>query len=235
MDQDWITIARATARGRREKRWAKRGTQLYRHFDAAGVLLYVGISLSTVHRLSQHRDDSHWFDQIKRVEIEHFPTRKQAEIAEQVAILTEAPLHNIRQNESVLRREYDLADSYKAAVDSRHLLRSRLDEFDAQDRSVTENLPPKYGEAVCAWPGCGRAFTKRMNRQKFCGNPECGKNAKKEYMATCPGCGDEFVSTKQQKKWCDLSCCHRFNARKRKQQLADAFACEPIEPEKLAA
>lgn len=30
--------------------------QLYRHYDPAGALLYIGISLSAVARLSQHGD-----------------------------------------------------------------------------------------------------------------------------------------------------------------------------------
>jgi hypothetical protein len=211
-------------------------TQLYRHFDANGCLLYVGISLNTVKRLAEHRQDSRWFNQIARVEIEHFPSRKQAMMAEQVAILTEGPLHNIQQNSSLLRREYELTP-YKTAGDSRHLLRSRLDEFDEQDRSVVKTRPPENGEAVCAWPGCGRLFKKRTNNHKFCGNPECRKSGKKEYTATCPGCGDEFVSHMPQQKWCDQSCHNRFKSREKKQTRTStpAFACEPIEAEKLAA
>jgi hypothetical protein len=43
---------------------------LYRHFDKDGTLLYVGISLSAINRLGQHKDNAHWFSSIKRVEIE---------------------------------------------------------------------------------------------------------------------------------------------------------------------
>jgi hypothetical protein len=66
-------------------------TELYRHFDAAGKLLYVGISLSTVVRLAQHRLESEWFDRVVHITIERFPTRIEAMIAERVAILKEAP------------------------------------------------------------------------------------------------------------------------------------------------
>lgn len=70
-------------------------TQLYRHFDKNGVLLYVGISLCTVQRLSQHGDGSHWFYNIAHVTIETFPTRSAAVKAEKHAIKTERPLHNL--------------------------------------------------------------------------------------------------------------------------------------------
>jgi len=68
---------------------------LYRHFDKNGVLLYVGISLSAINRLGQHKDNSHWFNEIKRVDIEIFKTREEVREAEKKAILKENPLHNI--------------------------------------------------------------------------------------------------------------------------------------------
>ena len=58
---------------------ADRGCALYRHFTADGTLLYVGISLSALNRLGQHRQNAEWFDKIARVEIEHFPTRAAAQ------------------------------------------------------------------------------------------------------------------------------------------------------------
>ena len=70
-------------------------TCLYRHFDAEGHLLYVGISLSHLQRLGQHRSNAHWFDRIERVEIERFPSRKEAKAAEDKAIFEENPECNI--------------------------------------------------------------------------------------------------------------------------------------------
>jgi hypothetical protein len=70
---------------------------LYRHFDAGGVLLYVGVALSPTYRLSQHRDNSHWFDKIACVEIEQFADRQAALSAERHAIVAENPLHNKRR------------------------------------------------------------------------------------------------------------------------------------------
>lgn len=70
-------------------------TALYRHFDGAGELLYVGISLNAVSRLAQHRLEANWFDEIARIDIEWHPTREAAEAAERAAIKAEYPRHNI--------------------------------------------------------------------------------------------------------------------------------------------
>lgn len=69
--------------------------QVYRHFDSAGALLYVGVSLSTIQRLGQHADHSAWFKSIARVEIQHFETRELALKAERDAIIAENPKYNI--------------------------------------------------------------------------------------------------------------------------------------------
>jgi len=79
-------------------------TQLYRHFDAQDRLLYVGISLSTVARLTQHRISSDWYSQISRVEIQKFDTRSEAEGAEWEAIQKEKPIYNIIGNKPASRR-----------------------------------------------------------------------------------------------------------------------------------
>jgi DNA-binding transcriptional regulator YiaG len=70
--------------------------QLYRHFDDAGTLLYVGIGLCSIGRLSQHRRSAHWFRRITRVEIQHFADEQSAMAAEAAAIRDERPLFNKR-------------------------------------------------------------------------------------------------------------------------------------------
>lgn len=69
---------------------------LYRHFDADGKLLYVGISFCAVLRLSQHRTNAGWYDDIVSVTIEKFATREEVLEAEKKAIQTENPVHNIK-------------------------------------------------------------------------------------------------------------------------------------------
>lgn len=69
-------------------------TAVYRHFDDAGLLLYVGLSVNVAARMSAHSAGSEWFDRVARVEIEKHPTREDALNAEAVAIVIEAPRHN---------------------------------------------------------------------------------------------------------------------------------------------
>lgn len=103
-------------------------TQLYRHFDNEGGLLYVGVSLSAVKRLGQHKSHSHWYAKIARVEIERFDTRESALAAERSAVLAESPVCNIN-----LKKE----PNEKSAFELADLERKRL-------RSRTVNLKPLY-------------------------------------------------------------------------------------------
>lgn len=70
-------------------------TALYRHFDADGALLYVGISLNSIKRTMQHRSGARWFEQIARITIEWLPSREEAEQAERNAIRSERPANNV--------------------------------------------------------------------------------------------------------------------------------------------
>ena len=100
---------------------------LYRHFNSKGDLLYVGISLSAFNRLAQHRDHSHWFNDIERVELEAHETRCAALAAERRAIETEHPLHNIMHNR---QNVVALPDAAPTQADlSRRDLTSRVARF----------------------------------------------------------------------------------------------------------
>lgn len=85
-------------------------TYLYRHFSKSNELLYVGISLSAVQRLSQHKDHSHWFSNISRVEIQHFLTRQEALDAEREAIQKEQPICNIQLKKTLkeIKKQEDI-------------------------------------------------------------------------------------------------------------------------------
>lgn len=74
-------------------------TALYRHFDRADQLLYVGISVDPVRRMAEHCSRSSWFKQIARVSVEWLEDRKLALAAERRAILGEQPKHNATPNE----------------------------------------------------------------------------------------------------------------------------------------
>jgi len=104
-------------------------TALYRHFDSDGKLLYVGISLSAVHRLGQHRDHSRWFRRIANVTIEWLPTRADALAAERAAIRDENPECNIQRPLTMEEVAQERIAKFAAIEKSRRDLLSRVVEF----------------------------------------------------------------------------------------------------------
>lgn len=70
-------------------------TSLYRHFNATGDLLYVGISINAFERYKQHASEKEWFDDVSNMTIERFDTRQCALEAEMSAIKNENPKYNI--------------------------------------------------------------------------------------------------------------------------------------------
>ena len=76
---------------------------LYRHFGKGNVLLYIGISGSTVRRTKEHKDNSKWWKDVVNITIEKFDSRKEAEGAEVEAIIEENPIHNIRRKYKEIR------------------------------------------------------------------------------------------------------------------------------------
>jgi hypothetical protein len=89
---------------------------LYRHFASDGTLLYVGVSLSALHRLSGHKDHSHWFGDIARVDIQSFESRAAALAAERNAIKEEKPRYNIAHRWSL--RDETKRSQHQARIDA---------------------------------------------------------------------------------------------------------------------
>jgi predicted GIY-YIG superfamily endonuclease len=71
---------------------------LYRFFDRADTLLYVGITMDLPKRLQSHQRDKAWWHRVANMKAEHYPTRKAALAAEAVAIREERPLFNDQHN-----------------------------------------------------------------------------------------------------------------------------------------
>lgn len=116
-------------------------TQLYRHFDIAGKLLYVGISYDFLKR--SHKG-SKWFYRITTITIEHYETRELALQAETAAIITEKPLFNISSNpgmpvpyDPVLAKEIDEAEDLLPRV---HKLSQEIGELDQRMRNIETAL-----------------------------------------------------------------------------------------------
>jgi hypothetical protein len=77
----------------------KRRHELYRIYDGNGVLLYIGRSLNSIARASQHRVTKSWWHTVARIDIEQFVTTDEgAGAREAAAIATEKPLHNVAHN-----------------------------------------------------------------------------------------------------------------------------------------
>lgn len=70
---------------------------LYRHFDSAGRLLYIGIANSPKRRMYGHAL-APWFKQVTRSTFQRLRNRAEAALAEVEAIRTEQPLWNIVEN-----------------------------------------------------------------------------------------------------------------------------------------
>lgn len=68
---------------------------LYRYFDAAGLLLYVGITRRMSARLLQHARQAEWWPRVSDSTIEHFPDSRSAAAAEAEAIRRELPIFNV--------------------------------------------------------------------------------------------------------------------------------------------
>lgn len=68
---------------------------LYRFFDAADSLLYVGITRDPGYRLRTHEGEKSWWHQVASVTIEHRESREDLRDAELAAIRLENPKYNI--------------------------------------------------------------------------------------------------------------------------------------------
>lgn len=75
-------------------------TALYRFYDEDDRLLYVGITSDTRGRFKQHASSKPWWSQVTTRELEWYPTREDAAVAEVVAIRAEHPMFNHQHSPS---------------------------------------------------------------------------------------------------------------------------------------
>jgi hypothetical protein len=72
---------------------------LYRMYDRAGRLLYVGISFNAGERATQHAETKPWWPHVDHIRIEHLEcSREDALRKERWTIWEEEPLHNVQHN-----------------------------------------------------------------------------------------------------------------------------------------
>jgi hypothetical protein len=72
-----------------------RPTTLYRFFNGAGDLLYVGITHRGLKRWSEHAEEKSWWLEVSATTTKHFPDRESAVQAETAAIRSENPRYNV--------------------------------------------------------------------------------------------------------------------------------------------
>lgn len=87
----------ARQKAEEERKAASRRCALYRHFDADGQLLYVGISVNTSRRRIEHLSQAPWLRFQATETVEWLVDREAAEEAETTAIQVEQPIFNIRR------------------------------------------------------------------------------------------------------------------------------------------
>lgn len=80
------------------------GPFVYRCYDAAGRLLYIGSATSRVSRFQGHRKTSPWWPEVTDVKLTDQPDIETARQAEAAAIEAEAPIHNKKHNKQRVQR-----------------------------------------------------------------------------------------------------------------------------------
>lgn len=116
-------------------------TALYRHFDAEGRLLYVGISECLGERDRQHAATAHWHGDVARTETQWCLSREHALALERVAIQFEAPAHNV----ALARAETAIAAVKVEALPAKGA--ERLTAFLAETKTKRAALAEKLGVA----------------------------------------------------------------------------------------
>ena len=87
-------------------------TAVYRHYDADGQLLYVGISSRPLRRGYEHSISAHWAERVSVTKQEWFESRAEAAAAERKAIRAERPIANQRGGNASSNQITILLDSW---------------------------------------------------------------------------------------------------------------------------
>lgn len=143
-------------------------TALYRLYDHAEQLLYVGISTQPETRWTQHATDKPWWPLVRRRKVEWFTDRAGAEKAEREAIRAEEPLYNtMGAGKSLVAAHFPVGETMTQAQ-ARTRLSDVLDatQFGGQDVAITRRgklagyimAPEHYDLAVRALTEQGAAM-----------------------------------------------------------------------------
>ena len=134
---------------------------LYRFYNAAGDLLYVGITNDPLGRFRGHADKS-WFKQATSSTMEHFDTRSDLAAAEIAAIQTERPRYNkahAGSSPSVLRVREQAQGASIFGPDASTF--RAPDSIATDDRSAVETKPLRLRLPL----GCPRCYSMACFRE----------------------------------------------------------------------
>lgn len=85
---------------------------LYRMYDVAGNVLYIGRTIQPLSRLQNHKSEKDWWEHVRHISLEHFGSAEELRRAELEAIENEHPIHNVigkslRNKIAAMGREID--------------------------------------------------------------------------------------------------------------------------------
>lgn len=128
---------------------------VYRCFDAAGRLLYVGCSIKPEDRMKEHRlFRTWWTDRIAQIALEGFPDQAAGLAAEKQAIQTEHPIHN---------RQFRTTEAQRANWQPEHYV-TWLTAF-LEDPSNDRSRPPVRREVNRAAEAYFRRFGRNLRKE----------------------------------------------------------------------
>ncbi len=121
-------------------------TAVYRFFDAADRLLYVGITHDTRVRWAWHKGNAKWWTDQRRVAVTWFDSRDEATAAEYRAIQDEAPLWNRAHTKAAGRAPYAPPDEVAAEIAELVQLHHQRSDIEAEYRAGLAALTDPDGE-----------------------------------------------------------------------------------------
>lgn len=139
---------------------------VYRMFDSADRLLYVGATTRLPKRIDEHSRDKAWWTEVTTISVEHFASRDDAFAAEAAAIPAESPVHNIVRVPTA--KTYDMKER-------------RRENREAREQERAERLADLASRGVYEFrlrcPNCGFHDLVELARGKW------------KHDAVCPDCG----------------------------------------------
>lgn len=129
---------------------------LYRFYNTAGRLLYVGISNNPDRRWDEHEDDKPWWGEVEDQTSERVGTMREALDAEEDAIRRERPLYNVVHNgDNPDRVAWRPTEKHRSPFRRQH------------DRGGRRRFPLRLHLGVALWAALGLALAVQAVRVDF--------------------------------------------------------------------